>query len=55
LVNGRLGFPAEQKLALLKQVFLSTEAVGVPRVVTYDGVFDAFATECLQLVPVPEE
>ncbi len=47
--------PAAQKLALLGQVFPSMEETGVPRVVTYDGVFDAFATECLRLVTGPEE
>lgn len=39
---------AEQKHKVLRQVFPSIDAVGVPRIVTYEGGFDAFAAECLR-------
>ena len=43
------------KRAALSQVFPAISDIGVPEVFTYQGGFDAFAAECLLLVPGGEE
>lgn len=47
--------PAKQKHAALRQVFPSIGSVDVPRIVTYEGGFDAFAAECLRCVEEQDE
>lgn len=44
-----------QKRAVLKAVFPSIAQMKTPAVVTYQGGFDTFAAECLQLVDVDDE
>ncbi len=39
---------AEQKHKVLREVFPSIDSVNVPKIVTYEGGFDAFAAECLR-------
>jgi hypothetical protein len=45
----------DSKRALLGQIFPAITSVGVPRVITYQGGFDAFAAECMRLISGVEE
>jgi len=45
----------DQKHEVLRQVFPSIDTGDVPRIVTYEGCFDAFAAECLRCVEDPDE
>lgn len=45
----------QQKKDTLFKVFPSMESIGVPRLVTYNGGFDAFAAECVRTIEEPDE